>query len=56
MRSCVELCRGRAKLDASGGVTLDTIGEIAKSGVDAVSVGALTHSAVAADFSLEFDS
>lgn len=56
MRSCVELCRGRAKLEASGGVTLDTIGEIAKSGVDAVSVGALTHSAVAADFSLEFDS
>lgn len=42
------------KLEASGGVNLNTIGEIAKTGVDFISVGALTHSAVALDISLEF--
>jgi nicotinate-nucleotide pyrophosphorylase (carboxylating) len=41
-------------LEASGGVTLATVGEIARSGVDFISVGSLTHSAVALDFSLEF--
>lgn len=45
---------GRCKLEASGCVTLDTVAGIAASGVDAISVGALTHSAAAADFSLEF--
>jgi nicotinate-nucleotide pyrophosphorylase (carboxylating) len=39
--------------EASGGVTLDTVGEIAKTGVDSISVGALTHSARAIDLSLE---
>src|SRR5690242_6671155 len=43
---------GRAKLEASGGVTLQTIREIASTGVDFVSVGALTHSAPALDLSL----
>jgi len=42
------------KLEASGGVTLETVKEIAETGVDFVSVGALTHSAVALDISLEF--
>ena len=41
-------------LEASGGVTHDTIVEIAETGVDFVSVGALTHSAIALDISLEF--
>ena len=40
------------ELEASGGVTLETVGEIAACGVDRVSVGALTHSAPALDFSL----
>ncbi|HYB27785.1 MAG TPA: carboxylating nicotinate-nucleotide diphosphorylase [Solirubrobacteraceae bacterium] len=43
---------GRAKLEASGGVTLETIRDIASTGVDFVSVGALTHSAPALDLSL----
>jgi nicotinate-nucleotide pyrophosphorylase (carboxylating) len=54
-----ELCKavtfvgGRAKTEASGGVRLDTITAIASTGVDYISVGALTHSARAVDFSLE---
>ena len=43
----------RTVLEASGGVTLDRMGEISKTGVDVISIGALTHSARAADFSLE---
>jgi nicotinate-nucleotide pyrophosphorylase (carboxylating) len=48
--------RGEAgpALEASGGVNIDTIADIAKTGVDFISVGALTHSAVALDLSLEF--
>jgi len=45
---------GNPRLEASGGVTLSTIREIAQTGVDFISVGALTHSAVALDLSLEF--
>jgi nicotinate-nucleotide pyrophosphorylase (carboxylating) len=44
---------GRVKLEASGGVTLATVRAIAETGVDAISVGALTHSAPALDLSLE---
>ena len=40
-------------LEASGGVNLDTVADIAKTGVDFISVGALTHSARAVDYSLE---
>jgi nicotinate-nucleotide pyrophosphorylase (carboxylating) len=43
---------GRAELEASGGFTLETIGEVAASGIDFISVGALTHSAPALDLSL----
>ncbi|MCB1230239.1 MAG: carboxylating nicotinate-nucleotide diphosphorylase [Verrucomicrobiae bacterium] len=43
------------QLEASGGVTLDTIADIAATGVDAVSVGALTHSATAADLALDLE-
>ncbi len=53
MRTCVTLCQGRCKLEASGGITLDTVRAVAESGVDAISIGALTHSAPAADLSLE---
>jgi nicotinate-nucleotide pyrophosphorylase (carboxylating) len=42
-------------LEASGGVTLETVAEIAASGVDFVSVGALTHSAPALDLSMTID-
>ncbi|MER3410050.1 MAG: nicotinate-nucleotide diphosphorylase (carboxylating) [Thermoleophilia bacterium] len=53
LRRAVALARGRAKLEASGGVSLDTVRAIAKTGVDFISVGALTHSAPALDLSLE---
>ena len=42
----------RATLEASGGVTLESVGEIAATGVDFISVGVLTHSAPALDLSL----
>lgn len=54
MREAVRLIAGRAKTEASGGVNLQTIAAIAATGVDYISVGALTHSAPAIDFSLEF--
>jgi nicotinate-nucleotide pyrophosphorylase (carboxylating) len=44
---------GRARVEASGGVTLDTVRAIAEAGVDLISVGALTHSAPAADLSMD---
>ena len=52
LREAAELACGRAELEASGGVTLDTVRAIAETGVDYVSVGALTHSAPALDLSL----
>lgn len=51
----VALCRGRAITEASGGVTLDTVRRIAATGVDRISVGAITHSAPALDLALDFD-
>ena len=53
LRQAVALTEGRARLEASGGVTLDTIRAIAETGVDEISVGALTHSARSLDVSLE---
>jgi nicotinate-nucleotide pyrophosphorylase (carboxylating) len=53
LREAVALVRRRARLEASGGVTLDTIRAIAETGVDEISVGALTHSARSLDVSLE---
>ena len=53
LREAVALAGGRAKLEASGGVSLETVGAIAETGVDAISVGALTHSARSLDVSLE---
>jgi nicotinate-nucleotide pyrophosphorylase (carboxylating) len=51
--AAVALVAGRARLEASGGVTLDTVRAIAETGVDEISVGALTHSAPSLDVSLE---
>jgi nicotinate-nucleotide pyrophosphorylase (carboxylating) len=55
MRRCVELVQGRAILEASGGVNLSTVRGIAETGVDWISVGALTHSAPALDLGLDFE-
>jgi nicotinate-nucleotide pyrophosphorylase (carboxylating) len=46
---------GRALLEASGGVTLDRVAELAHTGIDVISVGALTHSVSAADVGLDFE-
>jgi nicotinate-nucleotide pyrophosphorylase (carboxylating) len=51
LREAVELVGGRAETEASGNVRLDNIREIAESGVDCISIGALTHSAPALDIS-----
>jgi nicotinate-nucleotide pyrophosphorylase (carboxylating) len=53
LRKGVELIDGKCVVEASGGVNLDTVGEIAKTGVDVISVGALTHSARALDLGLD---
>jgi nicotinate-nucleotide pyrophosphorylase (carboxylating) len=52
----VRRCRGRAKTEISGGVTLSRMEELAATGADYVSIGALTHSAPAADLSVEIES
>lgn len=54
MREAVAICDGRSKLEASGNVTLDNVLEVAETGVDYISVGALTHSPAVFDVSLEF--
>ncbi len=54
MREAVAICEGKAKLEASGNVTLANVLEVAETGVDYISVGALTHSPKVFDVSLEF--
>jgi nicotinate-nucleotide pyrophosphorylase (carboxylating) len=54
LRAAVRLVNGRAKTEASGGVNLSTVRAIAETGVDYISVGALTHSARAVDIALDF--
>jgi nicotinate-nucleotide pyrophosphorylase (carboxylating) len=54
-REAVRRARGRAKVEISGGVTLERLPELAATGADYVSVGALTHSAPAADISFEIE-
>jgi nicotinate-nucleotide pyrophosphorylase (carboxylating) len=54
MRQAVALAAGRVPLEASGNMTLDRVRAVAETGVDFISVGALTHSAKAVDISLEF--
>ncbi len=53
LRAAVQLVAGRAALEASGGITLETVRAVAETGVDYISVGALTHSARALDISLD---
>jgi nicotinate-nucleotide pyrophosphorylase (carboxylating) len=55
IREAVGRIAGRAKIELSGGVTLERIAELAATGADFVSVGALTHSAPAADLSFELE-
>jgi nicotinate-nucleotide pyrophosphorylase (carboxylating) len=55
MRSAVWMINGRALTEASGGVNLTTVRAIAETGVDFISVGALTHSARAVDIALDFE-
>src|SRR5262249_23927557 len=52
MAEAVRLVRGRAIVEASGGITLETVGGVAATGVDLISVGALTHSVRALDLAL----
>jgi nicotinate-nucleotide pyrophosphorylase (carboxylating) len=54
LREAAALVAGRAQLEASGGVTLNTVRAIAETGVDFISVGAVTHSARAVDLGLDF--
>jgi nicotinate-nucleotide pyrophosphorylase (carboxylating) len=55
LSAAVDLIRGRAVTEASGGVNLDTVRGIARTGVDWISVGALTHSAKAMDLAIDFE-
>jgi nicotinate-nucleotide pyrophosphorylase (carboxylating) len=55
MREAVARCAGRTRLEASGGVTLESVRAVAETGVDAISVGALTHSAPALDLGLDLE-
>lgn len=52
MREAVTIIGGKAKTEASGGITLETLAEVAKTGVDIISLGALTHSVHAFDISM----
>jgi nicotinate-nucleotide pyrophosphorylase (carboxylating) len=59
LRECVQrrnAAGSSIRLEASGGVNLDTVRAIAETGVDRISVGALTHSAVALDIALDYGS
>jgi nicotinate-nucleotide pyrophosphorylase (carboxylating) len=52
----IRRAHGRAFVEVSGGITLDRVAELARTGVDAISVGALTHSAPSVDIALDFES
>lgn len=54
LRQAVQLNRGRVHLEASGGITLHSVRQIAETGVDSISIGALTHSAPSVDIGLDF--
>jgi nicotinate-nucleotide pyrophosphorylase (carboxylating) len=55
LREAVQATNGRARLEASGGITLTNLPDVAKTGVDFISLGALTHSAGVLDFSLDLE-
>lgn len=54
MKKCVKMCKGISKTEASGGITLEKAREVAATGVTAISLGCLTHSAGSVDLSLEW--
>jgi len=54
MKKCVKMCKGITKTEASGGITLDRAKEVSATGVTAISLGCLTHSAGSVDLSLEW--
>jgi nicotinate-nucleotide pyrophosphorylase (carboxylating) len=56
MREAVKFADGKALLEASGGINLDNVREVAETGVDFISIGALTHSAPACDISMRLKS
>jgi len=56
MRKIVDMVGGQAKLEASGNITLKNVREVALTGVDMISIGALTHSYESLDISLEIES
>ncbi|MFH1215231.1 MAG: carboxylating nicotinate-nucleotide diphosphorylase [Pseudomonadota bacterium] len=55
MRQAVQMVNGRALLEASGGINLDNVRTVAETGVNLISIGALTHSAPACDISMELE-
>ena len=55
MSDCVVLCDGRTRLEASGGITIENLEAVAATGVDAISLGCLTHSVTSVDLSLEIE-
>lgn len=55
LRDCVAVAKGKAVIEVSGGVRLDSVRPIAETGVDRISIGALTHSAPALDLALDFE-
>ena len=55
MREAVAVAAGRAELEASGGITLDNVREIAETGVDRISIGSLTKDIKAIDLSMRFE-
>jgi len=55
LKRAVEMARGKLVTEASGGVTLETVAQIAETGVEVISVGALTHSAPALDVALDIE-
>ena len=55
MKQAVDIVAGRAVLEASGGVNLETVRAVAETGVDLISIGSLTHSVKALDISLDLE-
>lgn len=53
MRKAVAMAKGKALIEASGGITLETLRPVAETGVDIISIGALTHSVKAFDISMK---
>ena len=54
LKICVKLCKNKCKTEASGDIKLENIKEVASTGIDAVSIGALTHSAKSVNLGLDF--